>query len=174
MHNCCAYIERHGYLSGIPVSIWASLVAYMVKSLPAVKKIWVWSLGQEDALEKGMAIHSSILAWRIPWTEDPGGLQSSPWCQKKLDTTEHLTLSSCECDRCGSLASLIFLKLYITELIFVVYDTCENNLWASVVIFWKRHFSTDAPVGSLWRLQSLLFEGNQNWHNGIKTPKQCS
>ena len=100
----------------------------VIKNLPAIQETCTRSLSQEDALEKGMAIHSSILAWRIPWTEDPGGLQSSLWCQKKLDTTEHLTLSSCECDRCGSLASLIFLKLYITELIFVVYDTCENNL----------------------------------------------
>ena len=48
----------------------------MVKNLPAVQKTWVWSLGWEDSLEKGMATHSSILAWRIPWTEEPGGLQS--------------------------------------------------------------------------------------------------
>ena len=47
----------------------------MVKNLPAVQKTWVRSLGQEDPLEKGMATHSSILAWRIPWTEKPGGLQ---------------------------------------------------------------------------------------------------
>ena len=45
-------------------------------SLPAMWETWVRSLGQEDALEKGMATHSSILAWRIPWTEEPGGLQS--------------------------------------------------------------------------------------------------
>ena len=48
----------------------------MVKNLPAVQEIWVQSLGQEDPLEKGMATHSSIPAWRIPWTEEPGGLQS--------------------------------------------------------------------------------------------------
>ena len=41
-----------------------------------MQETWVWSLGQEDPLEKGMATHSSILAWRIPWTEEPGGLQS--------------------------------------------------------------------------------------------------
>ena len=46
----------------------------MVKNLLAMQEIWVQSLGQEDTLEKGMATHSSILAWRIPWTEDPGGL----------------------------------------------------------------------------------------------------
>ena len=48
----------------------------MVKNLPAVQGTWVQSLGQEDPLVKGMATHSSILAWRIPWTEEPGGLQS--------------------------------------------------------------------------------------------------
>ena len=47
----------------------------MVKNLPAVQEIWVRSLGQEDSLEKEMATHSSILAWRIPWTEELGGLQ---------------------------------------------------------------------------------------------------
>ena len=53
-----------------------SLVAQMVKNLPTIEKTRVWSLGREDPLEKGMAIHSSILAWRIPWTEEPGRLQS--------------------------------------------------------------------------------------------------
>ena len=48
----------------------------MVKNLPAMQETWVQSLGWEDPLEKGMATHSSILAWRIPWTEEPGGLQS--------------------------------------------------------------------------------------------------
>ena len=46
-----------------------------VKNLPAMQETWVLSLGQEDPLEKGMATQSSILAWRIPWTEKPGGLQ---------------------------------------------------------------------------------------------------
>ena len=48
-----------------------------VKSLPAVRETWDWSLGWKDPLEKEMATHSSILAWRIPWTEEPGGLQST-------------------------------------------------------------------------------------------------
>ena len=48
----------------------------MVKNLPVMQKTWVQSLGREDPLEKGMATHSSILAWRIPWTEEPAGLQS--------------------------------------------------------------------------------------------------
>ena len=48
----------------------------VVKNMPGKLEIWVWSLGGEDPLEKEMATHSSILAWRIPWTEEPGGLQS--------------------------------------------------------------------------------------------------
>ena len=56
--------------------IWTSLMSQTVKNLPAMRETQVQSLGQEDPLEKGMATHSSILAWRIPWTEEPGGLQS--------------------------------------------------------------------------------------------------
>ena len=55
----------------------ASLVAQRSKRLPAMRETWVWSLDREDLLEKEMAAHSSILAWRIPWTEEPGGLQST-------------------------------------------------------------------------------------------------
>ena len=65
---------------------WASLVAQLVKNLPAKREAWVRSLGWEDSLEKGMATHSSILAWRIPWTEEPGGY--SPWGHKELDMTK--------------------------------------------------------------------------------------
>ena len=54
----------------------ASLVAQRLKHLPAMQETWVRTLGQEDPLEKEMATHPSILAWRIPWMEEPGGLQS--------------------------------------------------------------------------------------------------
>ena len=53
-----------------------ALVAQTVKNLPAMLETWVPSLSREDPLEKGMATHSRILAWRIPWTEEPAGLQS--------------------------------------------------------------------------------------------------
>ena len=72
--------------SGHPELVPSSLVAQMVKNLPAVQEIWVRSLGQEDPLEKVMATHSSILAWRIPRTEEPDRLQSGG-CQE-LDMTE--------------------------------------------------------------------------------------
>ena len=64
---------------------WASLVAQLVKNLPAMQETWVRSLGWEDPLEKGIAIHSSILAWRIPWTVYPRG-------HKGLNMTERLSL----------------------------------------------------------------------------------
>ena len=61
----------------------ASLVAQMVKNLPAMQEIWVRSLGQEDPLEKGMATHSSILVWRIPWTGNLAGY--GPWGSQRVD-----------------------------------------------------------------------------------------
>ena len=66
----------------------------MVKNLPAMQEmqgIQIQSLGQEDPIEKGMAIHFSILAWRIPWKEEPGGY--IPWGLKELDMTEQLIFS---------------------------------------------------------------------------------
>ena len=65
-----------------------SLIAQLVKNLPAIQEVWVWFLGWEDPLEKEMATHSSIRAWRIPRTEEPGGLQSmgSQWVGHDLVT----------------------------------------------------------------------------------------
>ena len=63
----------------------ALLVAQTAKSLPAVQETRVRSLGREDLLKKGMAAHSCNLAWKIPWTEEPG-----PWGHKELDMTERL------------------------------------------------------------------------------------
>ena len=64
-----------------------TLVAQMVKDLSAMKETMVQSLGQKDPLAKGMASHSSILAWRIPWTEEPDGLHSA-WGLKESNRTE--------------------------------------------------------------------------------------
>ena len=65
-----------------------SLVAQTVKHIPTMWETWVQSLGQEDLLEKEMVTHSSILAWKIPWTEKPGRLQAIG--SQELDTTERL------------------------------------------------------------------------------------
>ena len=64
-------------------------MAQTVKNLPAMQETWVQSLGREDPLEKGMATHSNILTWRIPWAEEPDGLYSS-WGSRELDMTEQL------------------------------------------------------------------------------------
>ena len=85
----------------------------MVKNLPAMWKTWVWSLGQEVPLEKGMATHSSILAWIIPWIEEPGGY--TPWGLKESDITEWLTLSHtyyCFLYITLFLCSYLFLRYY--------------------------------------------------------------
>ena len=71
------------------MSIWASLIAKLMRNLPAMQETQVQSLGQEDPLEKEMATHSSILAWRIPGTEKPGGLQSVGL--QESDTAKGLT-----------------------------------------------------------------------------------
>ena len=75
--------SRQEYWSGVigsiiidQVPLGASSVALMVKNLSAMWETWVQSLGQEDPLKNGMATHSNILAWEIPWTGEPGGLQS--------------------------------------------------------------------------------------------------
>ena len=65
----------------------------VVKNPPAMQETQVQSLGREDPLENGMAIHSSVLAWGIPWTEEPAGY--SPWGRKELDTTEQLSTHAC-------------------------------------------------------------------------------
>ena len=66
-------------------------MAQTVKNLPAMQQTQVRSLGQEDLPENGIAMHSNILAWRVPWTEEPDRLR--PWDHKELETTEQLTLS---------------------------------------------------------------------------------
>ena len=79
----------------VSIKIWkrSSLVAQMVKNPPAMQKTWLQSMGWDDPLGKEMATHSSILAWRIPWTEEPGGWGggNSPWGHKVSDMTEQLT-----------------------------------------------------------------------------------
>ena len=72
--------------------IYHALLAQMVKNFPAMWETWVRSLGWKDPLEKGMATHSRILAWRIPWTEERGGLQSMGSQRFRQLSYFHLTL----------------------------------------------------------------------------------
>ena len=86
-------IKRHQGKSWLNSNkVRASLLAQTVKNLLTVQETQVQSLIWQDPLEEGMATHSSFLAWRIPWTEEPGGLYS-PWGRKVSDTTERSTLS---------------------------------------------------------------------------------
>ena len=76
------------YMCLFKQQVWASLVAQLVKNPPLMQEIWVQFFSQEDPLEKEIATHSSILAWRILWTEEPGRLQ--PMGSQDSDTTEQL------------------------------------------------------------------------------------
>ena len=71
------------------------MVAQVVKNLPAVQEAWLQSVGQEDPLKKGIAIHSSIFAWRIPRTEEPGGLLSMGLQRAGLDSATNTFTFSC-------------------------------------------------------------------------------
>ena len=71
--------------------LWAPLLTLTIKNLPAIQETWIQFLGGEDSLEKGMVTHSSILAWRILWTEEPNRLQSMGLQESNM--TEHLILS---------------------------------------------------------------------------------
>ena len=85
------YLRRNITMSSSQL---ASLVAQTVKNLLVMWEIWVQFLGQEDSLEKGLATHSGFLAWRIPWTEEPSGLQSI-WSQRvKYDCMSNTFISS--------------------------------------------------------------------------------
>ena len=79
------YLPHAYFTNGLP------FVVQLVNNPPAIRETWVQSLGWEDPLEKETATHSSILAWKIPWTEEPGGLQSMG--SQESDTTERLSLS---------------------------------------------------------------------------------
>ena len=95
-------------------SFMASLVAQMVKSLPAMQETWVRSLGQEDPLEKEMATHSGTFAWKIPWMEEPGRLQSMGLQRVGHDQRLHFCFSS-----------FIFAVAWISTLFLCVDEHCS-------------------------------------------------
>ena len=91
---------------------WASLVAHTGKNLPAMQDTRIWPLGQEDLLKKGMATHSNILAWRIPWKEEPGGLQSMGLQRLRHNwEINTLLLGSANCPPCWALAESALFSL---------------------------------------------------------------
>ena len=100
--SCCCKI-LNGFTVGLQVlmGLISQVAALVVKNSPANAadiKIWVQSLGREDPLEEGMGTHSSILTWGIPWTEEPGGLQSMG--SRESDMTDRLSMHAC-CRLCS-------------------------------------------------------------------------
>ena len=121
----------------------------MVKNLPAMQT-WVWSLGGEEPLEKGMATHSSILAWKIPWTEEPGGLQSMGLQRVGHDwAAEHAHTLSCKMNP-------IIGELFVTSFCFKgssMYVATFCSYWGWIIFQYMDipHFINLFPVdGSLF------------------------
>ena len=97
-----------------PTSLVASPVAQTAKRLPTMRETQVRSLGQEDPLEKEMATHSSIHAWKVPWTEDPGGLQSMGWQTVRHNWATSLSLSHPWC------SLKVFLYLSVVKVLILI------------------------------------------------------
>ena len=126
---------------------WASFVAHMVKNLPAVWETWVWSLGREDPLEKGMTTHCDFLAWRIPWTE------FSWWAtvhgdHKELDTTEWQTVSS---KYSLSISSSYFFPVIFLSLWWFPFQTWAYPLRSYVLILLKSTRISEPALLDVWR-----------------------
>ena len=153
-----------------------SLVAQTVKNLPAIREIQVQSLGWEDPLEKGIAIHSSILAWRIPWTEEPDGLQSMglhrvrPYWMTNTHFTffreDHKVLFYVFCCCCcwtGTIASD-----YSTWCL-MYYEVVYPNWWEHIAFpalrepqgFSFHRVYTDILISSPWRLKECHLQISQ-------------
>ena len=104
----------------------ASLVAQRLKRLPSMRETWVQFLGWEDALEKEMATHSSILAWRIPWTEEPGGLQSTGSQRVGHDWAQTWCLNLTYSNYCFSMYILLMPN---SQLSFIPFFFLKKDKW---------------------------------------------
>ena len=156
-----AYLINLWELSIYIIITWASLVAQTVKRLPTMRETRVWSLGWEDLLEKAMATHSSTLAWKIPWTKEPGRLQSTGsqrighnWATlllhfiitaKPLLSTYQISVSSLVFPLCLVLS---FLSLIISDILDIP-TMLTQFLFGLVLLIWKL-FNSSAWV-FLWQ-----------------------
>ena len=121
-------ITFFSFISTFLCIIGASLVAQRLKRLPAMQETWVQSLGQEDPLEKEMATHSSILAWRIPWMEEPGGLQSTG--SQRVGHDWATSLSFCIISCCSfSCEICVIEEFHVSK-----YDELISSLWSLIQI----------------------------------------
>ena len=127
---------------------WASLMAQMVKNLPAVQEARVQPLGQEDPLEKGMAAHCSVLAWRIPWTEELGGLQSIG-SQRVRHRTERLT--------CKRISGLSFLSVSLCVVMPILQVMLVAQLCSFLKLFWLLEVLC-ISLSILWLVFQFLYK----------------
>ena len=107
----------------------------MVKSPLAVQETWVQPLGREDTLQEGMTAHPGILAWRTPWTEEPGGLWSH-WSRIELDKTERLTDARTHTVASRSTCSKRWLQRSLLEQRFTICEVVSGLVVGSVTLFW--------------------------------------
>ena len=128
------------------------LVAQMVKNLPAVQETWVWSLGWEDALEKGTATHSSFLAWKTPRTEEPGGLQSVGSQRVRHDRSTNISTCTANSLRCSPETITTLLMSYTQYKIKNCFNVSQE--WLISII----HFIFKIP--KIW---PLLFPPSPSW-----------
>ena len=152
------YPGLSGWIPNAIVSVlMASLVAQTVKNLSAMWETWVWSLGWEDPLEQVMATHSTILTWRLPWIEEPGGLQSMGSQRVRgCWVTEHST-ASCpyeqeaegDHDRRGNVREVEFREMFVSW------------LWR-----WRRGHGPPGK-GKETDIPFNLLEGTQPFHLGL-------
>ena len=128
--------------------MWASLVAQMVKNLPVVQETQVWSLGQEDPLEKGVTVYFSILAWRIPRREWPGGLQSKSHRVRHDWMTNTFTFN--EMCRMSFVIAKFLVSYVYSELIF---PDKNGKIWSKRYV----HFMDEASERACFLSFSLCY-----------------
>ena len=131
----------------------------MVKNPPAMQEIRVQSLSWEDALEKGMATHSSILAWRIPWREEPGGLQSIRWWRAGhawvTHTHTHTHTYSFTLIPCSSDGKRIFLQCRRPRFDPWVGKILSRSKWQPTTLAWRIHGQRSLAGYSPWGCKEL-------------------
>ena len=147
--------------------LWASLVAEMVKNLPAVWETWVWSLGWEDPLEEGMVTHFGVVAWRTPWTEEPGGLQSVGLQTAGLDwAPEHSTrcfyvfpapASSWGARDTGAALPPHPPGAPATQVLFLLMVSCHSHRLSSALFLWWDNFKCPV-IASLYCMVNSDFK----------------
>ena len=122
---------------------------FKLKHLPAMRETWIWSLGWEDPLEKEMATHSSTLAWKIPWMEEPGRLQSMGSQRVRQDWATSFSLSLCYCST-KTVTDNTQMKKHGYALIKLYWHWNLKVIWFSCDFFSPQPFKNIKITLSLW------------------------